>query len=130
MSGEHHKQTGPVRTRLTAALFGAFHALPSRILKAPDAAWAKPGLPKPCPHRSHLLKKWEIALISAAAVTLLWGLALGRMPCLAWWGAIYPELAPADGSVQTVSAMDGEIVVLRLRLLEWLEACLRALGIE
>ena len=25
--------------------------------------------------------------------------------------------------------MDGEIVVLRLRLLEWLEACLRALGI-
>ena len=74
------------------------------------------------------LKKWEIALISAVVVTMLWGL-LGRTPCLAWWGSIYPELAPPNGSVQTVSAMDGETVVLRLRLLEWLEACLRALGI-
>ena len=79
------------------------------------------------PDRS--MRKWEIALICAVAVTLLWGAALGRTPCLGWWGTIYPELTPADGSVQTAAQPGGETVVLRLRALEWLRACLRALGL-
>ena len=75
------------------------------------------------------LKKWEIALICAAAVAVLWGAVYGRTPCFAWWGTIYPEFTPADGSVQTAAQPGGETVVLRLRALEWLRACLRALGL-
>ena len=71
------------------------------------------------------LKKWELALICAVAVTLLWG----RTPCYGWWGAVYPELSPVNGSVQTAADLAGG-VVLRLRLLEWLEACLAALGLK
>lgn len=73
------------------------------------------------------LKKWEIALICAVAVALVWSAALGRTPCLAWWGAVYPELAGADGSAQTAAGAGG--AVLRLRTLEWLRAALRALGL-
>lgn len=76
------------------------------------------------------LKKWEIALLCAVAVTLLWGAAFGQTPCLAWWGTVYPELTPPDGGAQAASAVGAEGVVLRLRLLEWLEACLRALGLR
>lgn len=75
------------------------------------------------------LRKWEIALICALAVTLLWGAALGRTPCFAWWGTVYPELTPADGGAYAAAASGAEGVVLRSRLLEWLNACLRALGI-
>ncbi len=75
------------------------------------------------------LKKWEIALICAVTVAVLWGAAFGRTPCGAWWGTIYPELTPADGGVQTAAGIGGETVVLRLRALEWLRACLRALNL-
>ena len=71
------------------------------------------------------LKKWEIARVCAVAVSLLWGCALGRTPCCAWWGAIYPELTPEAGSVETAAGAGG--VVLRFQLLEWLEAALRSL---
>ena len=72
------------------------------------------------------LKKWELALICAVAVTLL----LGATPGDAWWGAVYPELTP-PGGVQTVStARAGEGVVLRLRSLEWLGDALHALGVR
>ena len=76
------------------------------------------------------MKKWEIALLCAAAVTLLWGAVFGRTPCFAWWGTIYPELTPAGGAAQTAALPAGEGVVLRFRVLEWLSACLRALGIR
>ena len=79
----------------------------------------------------HRLQKWEIALLSAVAVTLLFGAALGRTPCLGWWGAIYPELSPGAGETQTVMrAAAGGGVELRFRALEWLDAALRALGIR
>lgn len=71
------------------------------------------------------LKKWEIALICAVAVTALWSCALGRTDCRAWWGTIYPELTPAAPCVQTAAGADG--VALRWRLLEWLGAALKAL---
>ena len=73
------------------------------------------------------LRKWEIALICAVAVTLLWG-TLGSTPGCAWWGAVYPELAPDAGSAQTVLVAGGG-VTLRFQLLEWMEALLAALGI-
>ena len=76
------------------------------------------------------LQKWEIALVCAVAVTLLWSCALGRTPCGAWWGAIYPELTPDAQSAQTVAAAGAEGVVLRFRLLEWLEARFAALGLR
>ena len=71
------------------------------------------------------LKKWEIALICAAAVTLLWGFAVGQTPCYGWWGTIYPELADAGGSAEAAAA-GAQGVALRFRLLEWLEAALTA----
>ena len=73
------------------------------------------------------LRKWEIALLCAVAVALGWSLVLGRTPCAAWWGTIYPELTPADGSAQTLAVAGAEGVELRFRLLEWVAACLRAL---
>ena len=76
------------------------------------------------------LKKWEIALVCAAAVTLLWGFAVGRTPCYGWWGTVYPELVSADGGLQTVAAVGTEGVVLRFRVLEWLDAWLAALGLK
>ena len=76
------------------------------------------------------LKKWEIALACAVAVTLLWGCVFGRTPCRAWWGTIYPELVRTDGSAQTVAAAGAEGVVLRFRVLEWLDACLATLGLK
>ena len=75
------------------------------------------------------LKKWELALICAMAVTLLWGAALGSTPCLGWWGTLYPELSPETGSAQAVSSAGAGGVVLRFRILEWLEAALGALGL-
>ena len=75
------------------------------------------------------LKKWEIALACAVAVTLLWGFAVGRTPCYGWWGTIYPELADAGGSVQTAAA-GAQGVELRFRALEWLTAALAALGLR
>ena len=73
------------------------------------------------------LKKWEVALIGAVALTLL----LGAVPGCAWWGAVYPELTPAAG-VQSVStaAAGGAAVELRLRSVEWLEGVLRTLGLS
>lgn len=76
------------------------------------------------------LQKWEIALLCAVIVALGWSLVLGRTPCAAWWGTIYPELTPADGSAQTLAAAGADGVALRLRLLEWLSACLAALGLK
>ena len=75
------------------------------------------------------MRKWEIALACSVAVTLLWSLAFGPTPCSAWWGTVYPELTPPDGSAQAVAAAGAEGVVLRFRLLEWLEGLLCALGI-
>ena len=75
------------------------------------------------------LRKWEIALLCAVTVALLWSLVLGQTPCGAWWGTIYPELSPPDGSAQALAVPGGEGVTLRFRLLEWAEACLRALGL-
>ena len=72
----------------------------------------------------HGLKKWEVALILAVAITLL----LGAVPGCAWWGAVYPELTP-DMSARSVAAMGGG-VELRFRTLEWLETALRALGVS
>ncbi len=72
------------------------------------------------------LKKWEIALICAVAVTYLW-YALPSGTACAWWGAVYPEFSP-DAGLQAVSAAAGG-VELRFRLLEWLDACLKALKI-
>ena len=69
------------------------------------------------------LKKWELALIFALALTLL----LGNVPGLAWWGAVYPELTPNAGA-QSVAAVSGGAVELRLRSLEGLRAALAALG--
>ena len=74
------------------------------------------------------LKKWEIALICAVAVTALWSCVLGRTDCCAWWGTIYPELTPAAPYAQAAAGADG--VVLRWRVLEWLDACLAALGLK
>ena len=76
----------------------------------------------------HKLKKWEIALACAAAVTLLWGFAVGQTPCYGWWGTVYPELSAVDASAQTAAA-HAQGAVLRFRLLEWLEAALAALGL-
>ena len=73
------------------------------------------------------LQKWEIALLCAVAVTLVWG-RLGSTPGCAWWGAVYPELAPDAGSAET-ALVAGSGVVLRFQLLEWMEALLRALHI-
>ena len=70
------------------------------------------------------LKKWEIALILALAVTLL----LGPAPGCAWWGAVYPELTPDMGARTAAAAVGGGAVELRFRSLEWLEGVLRALG--
>ena len=72
------------------------------------------------------LKKWELALACAVIAALLWG----ATPCYAWWGAVYPELTPAESGAQTVAAAGAEGVVLRFRLLEWLEACFAALGLR
>ena len=66
------------------------------------------------------MRKWEIALLCAVAVTLLWSLLRGRTPCCAWWGAVYPELTP-DAAVQRVSTAETGGVVLRFRALEWLD---------
>ena len=71
------------------------------------------------------LKKWEIALICTVAAALLSGAA----PCGAWWGSVYPEAAPDVAGVQAAAAAAAEGAELRFRLLEWLEALLRALGI-
>ena len=70
------------------------------------------------------LKKWEIALACAVLLILL----LGRFPCCAWWGTVYPEYAPDAAGAQAAAAVGAEGVVLRWRALEWLRACLRALG--
>ena len=75
------------------------------------------------------MKKWEIALLCAVIVTLLWSLALGRTPCRAWWGTIYPELTPENGSAQTMAAAGTDGVALRFQLLEWMNALLRALNL-
>ena len=77
----------------------------------------------------HKLKKWELALLCAVALTLLLSSAPGATPCDAWWGAIYPELTPESAAL-SVSASDGGVVELRLRTLEWLERALAALGLE
>ena len=73
------------------------------------------------------LKKWEIALACAVGVTLVWGLVLGQTPCFGWWGAVYPELAAGDGVQETLAGDGAAGVVLRFRLLEWLERWLAAL---
>ncbi len=75
------------------------------------------------------MRKWEIALLCAVTVTLLWSLVLGQTPCGAWWGVVYPEFTPAGGSAQTLAVPGAPGVALRFRLLEWAEACLRALGL-
>ena len=76
------------------------------------------------------LQKWEIALLCAVVVALVWSAVLGRTPCAAWWGTIYPEFTPADGSAQTLASAGADGVELRFRLLEWLSSALRALGIR
>ncbi len=68
------------------------------------------------------LKKWEIALLCAVLLAALLTPVLGAAPGCAWWGAVYPELTPA-AAVQRVSTAETGGVVLRLRMLEWLDEC-------
>jgi hypothetical protein len=75
------------------------------------------------------LKKWEIALICALALTLLLSPVLGQ-PCDAWWGAVYPDLTPDAAALSAFRAQTDGGVELRFRTLEWLNAALSALGVR
>ena len=72
------------------------------------------------------LKKWEIALLAALGVAVLYGAVFGPTECSAWWGTVYPELTESTETFAAAS-VGAEGVELRFRIAEWIAALLRRL---
>ena len=73
------------------------------------------------------LKKWELALILALGITLVYGFFWGGTECFAWWGTVYPELTGTAGVYTAAAVTDGETVVIRFRIAEYIAALLQRL---
>ena len=74
----------------------------------------------------HSVHPWELALLLAVALTLVWGAVFGEPRCGAWWGTVYPELSVPAAAAEA-SALGGSKVVLRLQLLDWLRSLMEKL---
>ena len=73
------------------------------------------------------LKKWELALLLALGITLVYGFCSGTPACCAWWGTVYPELTGDIDAYLPASTAGGGGVEIRFRILEWLLALLQRL---